>query len=81
LGRCDTGLQTTAWLSDGSDAQVLAEALAKQGIEAVPLSYYALRWPLTHGMHLGFGAVSNRELKRGVEVLRAVLTRLTPTSS
>lgn len=81
LGRCDTGLQTTAWLGDGSDALVLAEALAKQGIEAVPLSHYALRWPLTHGLHLGFGAVSNRELKRGVEVLRAALARSTPTSS
>lgn len=75
LGRCDTGLQTTAWLRDGSDARVLSLALAKEGIEAVPLVYYALRWPLTHGLHLGFGAVDNRELKRGVEVLRGMLSR------
>ncbi|HSI13077.1 MAG TPA: PLP-dependent aminotransferase family protein [Chthoniobacter sp.] len=73
LGRCDTGLQTTAWLRDGSDARVIAATLAKQGIEAVPLATYGFRWPLTHGLHLGFGAVSNRELKRGVEVLRTVL--------
>jgi GntR family transcriptional regulator/MocR family aminotransferase len=70
LGRCDTGLQTTAWLPEDADDRLSANALAERGVEVTPLSSYSLRWPVRNGLHLGFGAVSERELAQGVEIIR-----------
>jgi GntR family transcriptional regulator / MocR family aminotransferase len=72
LGRCDTGLQTTAWLPEDADDRLAANALAARGVEVTPLSSYSLRWPVRNGLHLGFGAVSERELAKGVEIIRKV---------
>jgi len=73
LGRCDTGLQTTAWLTGGIDAQPFATRLAAEEVEVIPLAPYGLEWPAQHGLHLGFGAVNGREIQRGVEKMRQVL--------
>lgn len=76
LGRCDTGLQTTAWLSGEVDARQFTEHLSAEGVEAIPLSAYGIEWSAQNGMHVGFGAVNGREIRRGVEVMRKILESL-----
>lgn len=74
-GSCDTGLQTTAWFpTDGNtDDRTISKLLSAHGVEATPLSLYSLRWPHRNGLHLGFGAVTPREIRSGLEVLKRVL--------
>lgn len=75
LNRCDTGLQVAGWVrqQSGTDDRSVAKVLATRGVEVVPLSNFALRWPNRTGLHLGFAAVSVRELKQAVDVLRGLL--------
>lgn len=75
LGLCDTGLQTTAWLSENlvQDDIAFAKNLAARGVEAAPLSRYALQWPNKKGVHLGFGAVTSKEILQGIETMRKLL--------
>lgn len=79
LGRCETGLQTTAWLREGLDDVACAAQLAAEGVETTPLSIYGIQWPVRRGLHLGFGAVPSRELTRGVDVMTRVLARMPAT--
>lgn len=73
LGRCDTGLQTTAWLPPHLDDRAFARRMAADRVEVMPLSNYALRWPVKNAIHLGFAAVDAKELKRGVAALEKAL--------
>lgn len=69
LGRCDTGLQTTAWLPKELNDVEFARRCAQREIEVIPLSPYGIDWPLKHGLHLGFAAVREKELEAGVRTL------------
>lgn len=74
LGRCDTGLQTTAWLPPHLEDRAFAQRMAVENVEVMPLSNYAQQWPVKNAVHLGFAAVNAKELKRGVAALEKVLT-------
>lgn len=69
LGRCDTGLQTTAWLPPHLEDRAFAQRMTAEDVEVMPLSNYALQWPVKNAVHLGFAAVNAKELKRGVAAL------------
>ncbi|OLD00087.1 MAG: GntR family transcriptional regulator, partial [Acidobacteria bacterium 13_1_40CM_4_58_4] len=69
----EAGLQTVGWLQSGISGDRAAEAAAKNDVEVVPLSSYALRALRRDGLILGFAAVDARELRRGVEQLARAL--------
>jgi GntR family transcriptional regulator/MocR family aminotransferase len=69
----EAGLQTVGWLQSGISGDRAAAAAAKNDVEVIPLSSYALRALRRDGLILGFAAVDARELRRGVEQLARAL--------
>jgi GntR family transcriptional regulator/MocR family aminotransferase len=69
----EAGLQTTAWLVDGRDDVAAARAAARHGVEIVPLSRYSRGRRIRPGLQLGFAAVDERAIRRGVEALAVAL--------
>ena len=73
IERADAGMHVVGWLRDGaSDRAVSARALAA-GVEAPPLSAYALETPPRPGLVLGYAGFTPRAIRAGVRALaRAV---------
>jgi GntR family transcriptional regulator/MocR family aminotransferase len=65
----EAGLQTAAWLCGGLDGESVAAGAARRGVEVIPLSRYGRGILAREGLQLGFAAVNEREIKRGVENL------------
>lgn len=72
----EAGLQTVGWLRDGIDERAASRAAAERGVEVTPLSRYVRGHRTRDGLHLGFAAVDEREIRRGARELRGVLQRL-----
>jgi GntR family transcriptional regulator/MocR family aminotransferase len=72
----EAGLQTAGWLPDGVDGETVARAAAEHDVEVTSLSRFA-SGPLTQeGLQLGFAAVDDAEIRRGVRDLAASLESL-----
>lgn len=71
----EAGVHTVGWLREGISAEAVASAAADQKVEAVPVSRFALKARMPEGLFLGFGAVDDREILRGVDCLASVLER------
>jgi GntR family transcriptional regulator/MocR family aminotransferase len=69
----EAGLQTVGWLADGLNAQDVTAAAAKRDVQVVPISEYAVMREPREALQLGFAAVDEVELKRGVRELARVL--------
>lgn len=71
----EAGLQTVGWLANGIAADAAEKAAAERGVEVAPLSRFA-RGPLPReGLQLGFAAVDEEEIRRGVRELGVALSR------
>jgi GntR family transcriptional regulator / MocR family aminotransferase len=73
----EAGVHTVGWLADGLDAATVAQVAAANNVEVAPLNAFTLKSPVPQGLLLGFGAVDHREIRRGVEVLAAVIEKST----
>ena len=71
----EAGVHTVGWLSDGLSAFTVAQAAAAHEVEVIPLSAFTLKSAVPQGLLLGFGAVDDREIRRGVDVLAAAIER------
>jgi DNA-binding transcriptional MocR family regulator len=60
-------------LSAPLSATDIFKAALKKNVEALPLRVFASRFYPYEALLLGFGAVDERELRRGVDVLAAVI--------
>jgi GntR family transcriptional regulator / MocR family aminotransferase len=69
----EAGLQTAGWLCGGMNGEAAAQAAAKRGVEVTPLSRYSRGRMSRAGLHLGFAAVDEREIRRGVGELALAL--------
>src|SRR5579863_452438 len=69
----EAGLQTVGWLTEHLQAEVVATAAAKLGVEAIPLSRYSHRAKYREGLQLGFAALRLPEIRRGVRDLGTAL--------
>lgn len=72
----EAGLQTPSWLAPGLDGEAAERAAAERGLETSSLSRYWRGAPGREGLVLGFAAVDEREIRRGVRELAAALERL-----
>jgi len=77
LRHVEAGLRTVGWLKGGVSAEHVARAAAERDVEVVPLSRYAYGRSRRNGLVLGFAAVNEKELRRGVEELARVLEPVT----
>lgn len=76
LSEIHAGLQTTGWLTQGTDGEQVSRLLSKRDVQTTPLSEYARRPLVRDGLQLGFAAVNPREIRRGVTELAKVLESL-----
>jgi GntR family transcriptional regulator/MocR family aminotransferase len=86
ISETEAGLQTVGWLCDGISGVAAANAASLRGVEVVPLSKYA-RTPLRcvwspresgwrDGLQLGFAAIPEAEIRRGVQELATALEQV-----
>ena len=61
------------WLKKGITSERASKVAAKHNVEVIPLGRYAYGRARKDGLVLGFAAVDNRELRRGVEQLAQAL--------
>jgi GntR family transcriptional regulator / MocR family aminotransferase len=73
-----TGMRTVGWLQTGEDDQSAQSRASAQGLEVAALSMFTIRHPVRSGLMLGFAGSSPDELRRGVNVLAAILERGRP---
>ena len=69
------GLETIGWLADGLTGDAVAEAARARNVEVIALRRF-YRGPMARdGLQLGFAAVDEREIRRGVQELARVMER------
>jgi GntR family transcriptional regulator / MocR family aminotransferase len=73
LSDIEAGLQTTGWLKPGILAEDAAFAGAKRRIDVVPLSRYCHTFHLQEGIQIGFAAVDEAAIEKGVIALADAL--------
>lgn len=71
----DAGLQTVGWLAPGLEAETAARAAAARDVEVTPLLRYSRLELPREGLQLGFAAVDEGEIRRGVRELATALER------
>jgi GntR family transcriptional regulator/MocR family aminotransferase len=76
LGPAEAGMHVLGWLPPGVDDTRVSSALAEAGVEAPPLSRYALRPLERGGLLLGYAGFSERALRAAVERAAPVLEKL-----
>lgn len=69
------GMHVIGWLQ-GIDDKAASRAAAALNIEAAPLSAYCVDVKLQSGLLLGYGAVTPRQIRMGVETLARALSGL-----
>ena len=69
----EAGVNTVGWLGNGINAEVVSQAAAERNVEVIPINRFALEKQTAEGLLLGFGAVDDHELLRGVEDLTATV--------
>jgi GntR family transcriptional regulator/MocR family aminotransferase len=72
----EAGLQTAGWLSRGVSGESPAAAAAERQVDVTPISRYSHGGASPQGLQLGFAALENREIRRGVRELAIVLEGL-----
>jgi GntR family transcriptional regulator / MocR family aminotransferase len=73
VSQVEAGLQTAGWLARGLDGASVARAAAARGVQVTPLDEYCLRPLPRQGLQLGFAAVDEAEIERGVRELAVAL--------
>jgi GntR family transcriptional regulator/MocR family aminotransferase len=68
-----SGMRTIGWLNAGENDSIVAERARSQGLEILALSQFTRRHLQRGGLLLGFASCNSAELRRGVDVLAAVL--------
>jgi GntR family transcriptional regulator/MocR family aminotransferase len=76
ISAVEAGLQSVGWLGDGMASRAVAKAAAERGVEASPVSRYSRVLATREGLQLGFAAVDEREIRRGVHELSRVLAAM-----
>jgi GntR family transcriptional regulator/MocR family aminotransferase len=76
LSDIEAGLQTIGWLKPGILAENVCAAAAAQNIDVVALDRYCHKARLQRGIQLGFAAIDEAAIERGVSGLAVALRGL-----
>lgn len=77
ISNIEAGLQTVGWLEDEMNAESAAVAAEKYNVSVTPLGRYCWRKVSLPGLQLGFAAIDETEIRRGVRDLAVVLEAAT----
>ena len=69
------GMCTVAWIKIPVTEMVLTQRAEQLGLEVVPISLFVNKYEQKPALFLGFAGCNASEIKRGVSVLEAILTR------
>ena len=69
----EAGLQTVGWLAPGLSGEAVEQAAAARGVEVSALSRFARRPMAREGLQLGFAAVDEVEIRRGMRELAVAI--------
>jgi GntR family transcriptional regulator/MocR family aminotransferase len=72
----EAGLQTPAWFRRKIDGPAAVAAAAQRGLDVLPLSRFSSRPLARDGLLLGFAAIDQDEIRRGVKELATALATL-----
>ena len=70
-----SGMRTVAWIKTSVTEMVLTRRAEQLGLEVVPMSKYVRKYEQKPALTLGFAGCNASEIKRGVSVLEAILSR------
>ena len=70
-----SGMCTVAWIKTRVTEMVLTRRAEQLGLEVVPISSFVSKYEQKPALMLGFAGCNASEIKRGVSVLEAVLSR------
>ena len=70
-----SGMRTVAWIKTRVTEMELTRRAEQLGLEVVPISSYVIKYEQKPALMLGFAGCNASEIKRGVSVLEAVLSR------
>jgi GntR family transcriptional regulator/MocR family aminotransferase len=73
--KAQSGMRTVGWIKTSVTETVLTQRAQELGLEVVPMSSYVNRYEQRPALTLGFAGCSASEIKRGVSVLEAILSR------
>jgi GntR family transcriptional regulator / MocR family aminotransferase len=73
----DAGMHVVGWLPPGRSGAEVQRKAAARGVDALPVSFFALRKPARDGLVLGYAGLSPREIRAGVQALARALASST----
>ncbi len=71
----DAGLHLVGWLPDGINDARISHALHTYGIDAYALSNFSLTKLTRGGLVMGYAAVPEKEIVKGIQKMQAILSR------
>jgi GntR family transcriptional regulator / MocR family aminotransferase len=69
----EAGLQTVGWLCPGLIGESVAAAAARRNVDVTPVSRYRVGRAIPEALQLGFAAIDENEIRRGVKELAIAL--------
>lgn len=69
----EAGLQTVGWLGSGLIGESVAAAAAERNVDVTPVSRYRVGRAMPEALQLGFAALDEHEIRRGVRELGVAL--------
>lgn len=73
IEKTDAGMHVVGWLPEGVDDRTIAEKAAEKNLKLAPISDYSNKKLKRSGLILGYTAFDERQIKRGVKIIREVL--------
>jgi GntR family transcriptional regulator/MocR family aminotransferase len=77
----DAGMHLVGWLPEGVDDAAASRSAFEHGVEAPPLSAYALERKPMGGLLLGYTAMGTREIREGMRRLALALRAVKPSAA
>src|SRR5882757_4959893 len=73
LSQIEAGLQTVGWLTSRLSEEEIATMALQKNVDVIPLSWYCQSTNLPPALQIGFAAVDEKAIIKGVKVLASIL--------
>ena len=74
LSPVEAGMQTVGWLRTAQSPDEIATLALEENVDVIPLSRYCQRKQVPPGFQIGFGAVDDKSIARGVQILSKLIS-------
>jgi GntR family transcriptional regulator/MocR family aminotransferase len=73
IEKAEAGMHLIGWLREGADDRRISEKAAAKNLKLAPVSDYCIEKKRRGGLILGYTAFDEKQIKKGVRVLREIL--------